>query len=321
MKVVVLVPCFNEETTVAQVIKDFRTALPEAEIVVCDNNSTDRTAEHARIAGATVYSEHRRGKGFVVSRMFQEIDADVYVIVDGDSTYPATAVRKLIAPIVEDKADMVVGSRLHQGSQSQFRFVNRVGNHFFAYMFRLLFKSKLTDILSGYRAFNRAFIRNVPLFGGGFEVEAELTVKALLGGFRIIEIPVNLTHRPPQSESKIRIVHDGWVILSTILALVRDYKPLTIFGTAGLLFIAIGALPGAISVRDYIRQGTLTSPAAAAIGVWLMTVGILLVVAGFILHSVSRHFQELSYRLRRIEGDLSTESPRKRAAGASSHAG
>lgn len=321
MKVVVLIPCFNEEVTVALVIKDFKTVLPEAEIVVCDNNSTDRTAEYAQMAGATVCSEHRRGKGFVVSRMFQEIDADVYVMVDGDSTYPAAAVRKLIAPILEDKADMVVGSRLHRSSHSQFRSVNRIGNYFFAYLFRLLFKSRLTDILSGYRAFNRTFIRNVPLFGGGFEVEAELTVKALQGGFRIIEIPVDLSHRPAQSESKIRIVHDGWVILSTILALVRDYKPLTVFGTVGLLFIAAGAVPTATSVNEYLRQGGLTGAAGAAIGVWFMTIGILLVVAGFILHSVSRHFQELTYRLRRIERDISSESPRKRAAGASPHGG
>src|SRR5262245_13556385 len=192
MKIAVLIPCFNEEATVAQVVRDFRAALPQAEIVVFDNNSTDRTADRAREAGAIVHFERRQGKGFVVLRMFHSIEADVYVMVDGDSTYPAHAVRRLIEPIVNERADMVVGSRLHAGSHSEFRLLNRLGNYFFASLFRLIFRSKLTDILSGYRAFNRRFIEDIPLFGGGFEIEAELTVKALQRGFRIEEVPVDL---------------------------------------------------------------------------------------------------------------------------------
>jgi glycosyltransferase involved in cell wall biosynthesis len=301
MRIAVLIPCFNEEATVGQVVRDFRVALPQAEIVVFDNNSTDRTAECAREAGARVCIERRQGKGFVVLRMFQDVDADVYVMVDGDSTYPAHAVQKLIEPVLGGRADMVVGSRLHRGSNSEFHPVNRLGNYFFAFLFWLIFKSRLTDILSGYRAFNRAFVRGVPFFGGGFEVEAELTVKALQGGFRIEEVPVDLVPRPSGSQSKIRIVQDGFIILSTILALVRDYKPLTSFGGAGLLFMAASAIPGWKVVREYFATGTVTSLGAAGFSVLLLVLGLLSILAGLILHSVSRHFQELTYRIQRIE--------------------
>src|SRR5262245_23678232 len=188
MRIVVLIPCFNEEVTIGPDVRDFRAALPEAEIIVFDNNSTDLTVQRAWEAGATVHFEHRQGKGFVVVRMFHDVDADVYVMVDGDSTYPADAVLKLLDPILCGKADMVVGSRLHKGSHSDFRFLNRIGNYFFVLIFKLVFRSDLTDILSGYRAFNRHFVRHVLLFGGGFEVEAELTVKALQGGFRVEEV-------------------------------------------------------------------------------------------------------------------------------------
>ena len=305
MKIVVLIPCFNEEITIGRVVSDFTRALPEAEIIVFDNNSTDLTAQRAREAGATVYFERRQGKGYVVLRMFQDIDADVYVMVDGDCTYPAEEVRKLIEPILEGRADMVVGSRLHQGSDSDFRLLNRIGNYFFASLFRVIFRSRLTDILSGYRAFSRPFVRGVPFFGGGFEVEAELTVKALQGGFQIEEVPVDLSPRPADSKSKIRIVHDGIVILSTILALVRDYKPLTTFGGLGLLFVTLGLVPGISAIWEYASTGRLGSRLGAFISLWLGSLGALFIVAGLILHSVSRHFQELTHRLQTIERNLS----------------
>src|SRR5262249_182884 len=154
--------------------------------------------------------------------------------------------------------------------------------------------------LSGYRAFNRKFVQTVPLFGGGFEIEAELTVKALQAGFRIEEVPVDLVPRPAESQSKIRIFHDGFVILSTILALVRDYKPLTVFGGIGLLFGLAGAVPGSLALADYLARGGLENPAQAWIAMWLISLGTVFIIAGFVLHSVSRHFQELTYRLSRV---------------------
>jgi glycosyltransferase involved in cell wall biosynthesis len=307
MRIAVLVPCLNEETTVAQVVRDFRSVLPHAEIFVFDNNSGDETARCALEAGATVRLEPRRGKGFAVARMFQDVDADIYLMVDGDGTYPAHAAPSLIAPVAEGRADMVVGSRLHRSSQSEFNPINRLGNYFFAFVFKIIFGSKLTDILSGYRAFSRRFVREIPLFGGGFEIEAELTVKALQGGFRIEELPVNLVSRPPNSKSKIRIVRDGFVILSTILALVRDYKPLTTFGATGLVLFIAGLIPGTPVALHYLRTGTISSIPDGIVSICLLLLGITSIAAGLILHSVSRHFQELTYRLLRIERVLDAE--------------
>lgn len=173
--------------------------------------------------------------------MFERLDADVYLMVDGDCTYPAAAASRLIAPILSGDADMVVGSRLHSDSKSQFRRVNRFGNGFFAVLVRIFFGASLTDILSGYRAFSRRFVESVPVFGGGFEIEAELTIKSLERGLRILEVPVDLAMRPAGSSSKIRVFRDGFVILSTILALLRDYKPMTAFGALGALLL-VGTL-------------------------------------------------------------------------------
>jgi glycosyltransferase involved in cell wall biosynthesis len=320
MQIAVLIPCFNEEATVAQVVREFRAALPEAEIVVFDNNSTDNTVERARQAGARVEFERRQGKGFVVRQMFQSIEADIYVMVDGDSTYPSHAVHRLIEPILNDRADMVVGSRLHAGSRSEFRLLNRLGNYFFASLFRVIFNATVTDILSGYRAFSRRFVRDIPLFGGGFEIEAELTVKTLQRGFRLVEVPVDLVPRPAHSHSKIRIFHDGFVILSTIVALVRDYKPLTVFGGLGLLLGLAGAVPATGVIRDYFSSGALTRPVAALIALWLLSLGTIFIVAGFILHSVSRHFQELTYRVLRLEGSVAKAAePAAKAVKITSH--
>jgi glycosyltransferase involved in cell wall biosynthesis len=207
-RIAVLIPCYNEELTIGEVVRDFRSEIPQAEIYVFDNNSTDRTAELARASGARVASERRQGKGFVVQSMFCQVEADVYVLVDGDGTYPPSEIHKLIQPILLGEADMVVGSRLMGASGSEFRFLNKVGNSFFLKVINLIFKVKLTDVLSGYRAFNREFVKGVPIFGGGFETEVELTIKALARGYRIVELPVRLTSRPEGSFSKIRIVQD-----------------------------------------------------------------------------------------------------------------
>ncbi|HWW76797.1 MAG TPA: glycosyltransferase, partial [Pyrinomonadaceae bacterium] len=231
--VAVLIPCYNEEPTVARVVARFREELPGARVYVFDNNSTDRTAEEARRAGAQVFVERRQGKGYVVQSMFRQVDADFYVMVDGDETYPPEAVHALLAPVVAGEADMSVGSRLHADSRSQFKRRNRLANQMVRSTLNSIFGVRLTDILSGYRAFSREFVKGLPLFGGGFEIETELTIKAVERGFRLVEVPVSLTHRPEGSHSKIQFMRDGFLILNTTLALFRDYKPLTFFGGVG----------------------------------------------------------------------------------------
>lgn len=297
-KIAILIPCYNEELTIAKVVRDFRAELPEAEIYVFDNNSSDRTVEEAREAGARIAYERRQGKGFVVQAMFYQVEADVYVMVDGDATYPAAAVHKLIEPILRGEADMVVGSRLMEASDSEFRLLNKVGNGFFLKVINFIFKVKLSDVLTGYRAFNREFVKNIPVFGGGFETEVELTIKALARGYRVTEVPVRLTPRPEGSFSKIRVVQDGFVILNTILTLFRDYKPLTFFGGVGLLFIALGFVPGTVVIVEFLRTGFVPRLPSAVLAAGLVLSGMLLLVVGLVLHTITRRFQELEHQLK-----------------------
>ena len=297
-RIAILIPCYNEELTIARVVRDFRAELPEAEIYVFDNNSTDRTVEEAREAGAHIASERRQGKGFVVQAMFYQVDADIYVMVDGDATYPAADVHNLVRPIVDGQADMVVGSRLMEDSGSEFRLLNKAGNGFFLKAINFIFKVKLTDVLTGYRAFNREFVKNIPVFGGGFETEVELTIKALARGYRITEVPVRLTRRPEGSFSKIRIVQDGFVILNTILTLFRDYKPLTFFGGMGLFLMVLGFVPGTIVIVEFVKTGLVPRLPSAVLAVGLVLSGMLLLVVGLVLHTITRRFQELEHQLK-----------------------
>lgn len=299
-RIAILIPCYNEQLTVGDVVRSFRTELPGSDIWVFDNNSTDRTVEVARDAGARVAFELRQGKGYVVQRMFQDVEADVFIMVDGDGTYPPGDVHKLIEPIMLGNADMTVGSRLTQESNSEFRSLNRLGNYFFLRAINFIFGVRLTDILSGYRAFSRRFVKNIPLFGGGFETETELTIKALGRGYRIVEIPVNLKARPEGSFSKIRILRDGFLILNTILTLFRDYKPLTFFGLAGLFLIFLGFVPGTIVIIEFIKTGLVPRLPSAVLAVGLVLSGMLAMVVGLVLHTITRRFQELDHQLKML---------------------
>jgi glycosyltransferase involved in cell wall biosynthesis len=310
-RVAVLIPCYNEELTVAEVVRQFRAQLPHADIYVYDNNSTDRTVEEARSAGAHVARESRQGKGYVVQTMFREVDADVYVMVDGDGTYPPEEVHKVLAPVLNGEADMVVGSRLHQESQSQFRSLNRLGNRAFLSLLNSTFKVRITDMLSGYRAFSRSFVKGVPLFGGGFETETELTIKALDRGYRIVEVPVDLSHRPEGSFSKIRIVSDGLRIVNTILALFRDYKPLTFFGTLGLILVALGFIPGAVVVFEFFETGSVLRLPSAVLAVGLVLSGLLMFTVGLVLHTIVRRAQESDQQLRTLLEEMKYQIKRE----------
>jgi hypothetical protein len=302
-QIAVLIPCYNEALTIRQVVAEFRAQLPEADIYVFDNNSSDATAEEARRAGAIVLFERRQGKGYVVQSMFQKVDADIYVMVDGDGTYPAAAVGGIVAPVAEGDAEMVIGSRLHALSHSRFKLLNLFGNSFFLTLLNWIFKARLTDLLSGYRAFSRRFVKSVPLSGGGFEIEAELTIKALERGFRIVDVPVDLGVRPTGSHSKIRWVQDGILILNTILALFRDYKPLTFFGGAGLAFSAAAVLVTATLVAGNRSPGSDVNLIAAIVAGVLFLTGLLLMVVGLILHTIVRRFQEFNSYMETLAGE------------------
>lgn len=311
VRVAVLIPCYNEELTIGDVVRKFREQLPQADIYVFDNNSSDRTIVEAQMAGAIVARETRQGKGYVVQSMFQQVDADVYVMVDGDGTYPPEEVHKILAPVLDGEADMVVGSRLHAESQSEFRSLNRMGNRMFLSLLNSSFKVKITDMLSGYRAFSRRFVKGVPLFGGGFETETELTIKALERGYRIVEVPVDLTSRPEGSFSKIRIVNDGLRIVNTILALFRDYKPLTFFGAVGLGLILLGLIPGFIVVFEFFKTGLVLRLPSAVLAVGLVMSGLLALTVGLVLHTIVRRSQESDHQLRTMLDEMKYQIKRE----------
>lgn len=303
-RIAILIPCHNEEMTIGEVVSDFRTQLPQARIYVFDNNSTDSTVGIAEAAGAIVMHEPRQGKGNVVQSMFRTVEADVYVMVDGDDTYPADAVHRLIEPILSDKADMVIGSRLQHGSQSEFRALNRFGNRMYLFTLMRMFSVKLTDLLSGYRAFNRRFVAGTPLFGGGFETEAEMTIRAMARRFRVVEIAVNLRSRPEGSSSKIRVVRDGVVILKSMFALFRDYKPLAFFGSLGLILVGLGFIPGTMVILEFIRTGLIGRMPSAILAVGIVLSGFISIVVGIILHVVAQRFRELDAGLQAIADEL-----------------
>ncbi len=303
-RIAILIPCLNEEQSIADVVSQFRDELPQASIFVFDNASTDGTVERARAAGATVFSEPRQGKGYVVQSMFRRVDADVYVMVDGDGTYPAAEVKRLIDPILKDEADMVVGSRLQAGTASEFRSINRWANRLVLAVLNSMFRVKLTDILSGYRAFNRRFVKTVPMFGGGFEIETELTIKAVARGYRIVEIPTTLTARAQGSHSKIKFFRDGFLILNTILALFRDYKPLTFFGATGAILLLLSLIPGLAVVLEFAKQGAIARPILAIFAVGVFLCGLLSISVGLVLHSIARRSQEFDYQIQVLGEEL-----------------
>ena len=311
-RIAILIPCLNEEQSVAEVVAGFRDQIPAASVFVFDNASTDRTIERARAAGAIVVSEPRQGKGYVVQSMFRRVEADVYVMVDGDGTYPAAEVRQLIEPILKGEADMVVGSRLQPGTASEFRSINRWANRLVLTVLNSMFRVNLSDILSGYRAFNRKFVKTIPVFGGGFEIETELTIKAVARGFRIVEIPTTLTARSQGSHSKIKFFRDGFLILNTILALFRDYKPLTFFGSIGLVLIVIALIPGTAVVMEFARQREIVRPVLAMLAMAIFLCGLLSSAVGLILHSIARRSQELDYQIQVLSDELRPRQLRNR---------
>lgn len=293
LRIAVLLPCYNEAATVDKCVRDFREALPEAVVYVFDNNSSDGTAEIAEAAGAVVVPSRRQGKGFVVQHMFRTIDADLYVMADGDDTYPASDAPRLIEAMLESGADMLVGSRLedHEGAHS-FRPLHVLGNGMFVSLVNLLFRVKLRDILSGYRVFSRRFVRTMPLSAGGFGIETDMTLNALAKGMHIIESPIHYGSRPEGSESKLNTWSDGVVILSAIFRLFKDYKPLAFFtalaAVLGVLCFGAGALP----LQEYWETSHVQSTPLALLAASLGLLSALMFSVGLILDTLSRYHLE-----------------------------
>ncbi len=292
MRIAVLVPCFNEEAAVASVVSAFSKALPSAQIYVYDNNSRDRTAEVARAAGAEVRSERRQGKGHVVRRMFADIDADVYVLVDGDATYDAPSAPGMIERLIKDHLDMVVGLRVDQ-EQAAYRRGHRTGNWLLTSFLSSVFGQAFTDILSGYRVFSRRFVKSFPVLSDGFEIETELTVHALELAMPVAEIETPYYARPEGSVSKLNTWRDGFRILGTILRLYRSEKPLRFFTIIGLFLalVAIGlAIPLAVT---YLEEGLVPRLPTAILSTGLMIVAVLSVSSGLVLDTVTRGRREM----------------------------
>ena len=306
-RIAVLIPCLNESLTIAKVIDDFSRTLPQATIYVIDNDSSDGTDVIARAHGATVLYETRRGKGFAMRTAFRKVDADIYIMVDGDDTYPAEQAPALLRPVFDGKADMVVGSRLMGGTSSEFRPLNRLGNWLYPAAIRLLLRARVTDILSGYRVMTRELVRALPLTARAFEIETELTVKALERSFRLVEIPVNLRSRPAGSFSKIRIVRDGYSILWTILLLFRDYRPITFFGGLGIVVMLLGLIPGIAVIVEFLNTRLVPNFPSAILAAAIELAGILLIAVGILLSAVARRFQELEYKLDMMDSQQQRE--------------
>jgi glycosyltransferase involved in cell wall biosynthesis len=290
--VAVLVPCYNEERAIAKVVADFRAALPAATIYVYDNNSTDGTAEAARTAGGTVRRESHQGKGYVVRRMFNDIEADVYVLVDGDATYDAPSAAAMIEKLVADRLDMVVATRA-DSEEAAYRPGHRAGNRLLTGFVAHIFGRAFTDILSGYRVFSRRFVKSFPILSGGFEIETELTVHALELELPVGEMTTPYYSRPAGSASKLSTWRDGFRILWTVLKLYRAERPLALFGSLGIALgiISIGlAIPIVIT---YVQEGLVPRLPTAVLSTGLMLLGFLSIACGLILDTVTRGRREL----------------------------
>jgi glycosyltransferase involved in cell wall biosynthesis len=301
----VLVPCYNEETAIAQVVRDFRAALPQAAIYVYDNNSRDRTMEVACHAGAIVRREAHQGKGHVVRRMFSDIEADVYVLVDGDATYDAPSARAMIERLFADRLDMVVGARADREAAA-YRLGHRFGNKLLTAFVANVFGDTFGDILSGYRVFSRRFVKSFPALSGGFEIETELTAHALVLELPVAEIETPYYARPAGSASKLNTWRDGIRILSTIVKLYRSERPLGFFSAIGMS-LAIMSIGIAIPIFvTYLQEGLVPRLPTAVLSTGLMVLAALAIACGLVLDTVTRGRREvkrLAYLSHRPPGD------------------
>lgn len=286
--IAVLIPCFNEERAIGQVLRDFKTHLPGAQIYVFDNNSTDKTAEVARAAGAQVYHERWQGKGFVVRRMFAEIDADIYVMADGDGTYDAASAPEMIEAMRAESLDMVVGTRDVTPGVNAYRAGHATGNRMLTGLVRLFFGVGFSDMLSGYRVLSRRFVKSFPALSEGFEIETELTIHCLSMGLPVREVPTPYSERAEGTSSKLRTFRDGLRILLLSVRMLKDFRPLMFFGLISLASALLSIWLLVPVVVEFVETGDVPRFPTAIMSMGLMIVSLLSLTAGFILDSVAQ---------------------------------
>ncbi len=292
LRIAVLVPCFNESGTIATVIRDFQRALPDAVVYVYDNNSNDDTIEVARSNGAVVREEHQQGKGHVVRRMFADIEADVFILVDGDDTYEAAAAPKMVRHLLDNGLDMITARRIAT-SEEAYRFGHVFGNRMLTSLVASSFGRRISDLLSGYRVFSRRFVKSFPVLTGGFEIETELTIHALELGMPQDEIDTDYKERPAGTESKLNTYRDGARILKTILVLLKEERPLVFFSSFFALFAAASVLSAWPILIEFIETGLVPRLPTAVLSTGLMLLAFLSLACGLILDTVTRGRREL----------------------------
>jgi glycosyltransferase involved in cell wall biosynthesis len=291
-RIAVLLPCFNEQAAIAATVRGFREALPQATVYVYDNNSRDKTREIAAEAGAVVRSETQQGKGNVVRRMFADVDADVYVMADGDLTYDPKAAPAMVDMLLADQLDMVVGTRRHQQSDA-YRGGHVLGNRIFTGLLAGLFGRSFSDIFSGYRVFSRRFVKSFPVLSSGFEIETEISVHALELRMPVGEVETSYGARPEGSHSKLSTYGDGWRILRTIVTLYRIERPVLFYGTLGALLVVAAILLALPLVRTYLQTGLVPRFPTAILVTGMVIVAVLCFFAGLILDTVTRGRREV----------------------------
>lgn len=289
-KVAVLIPCYNEAVTISKVVDDFKRVLPDADIYVYDNNSKDDTAAIAEDHGAIVRTEPRQGKGNVVRQMFREIDADYYIMVDGDDTYPAEAAPRLLEPLMNDTADMTVGDRLSNGTygEENDRAFHGFGNNLVRWLIKVIYGYAFDDVMTGYRAFNRIFVKTMPVLSEGFQIETELSIHAVDKRFRITDVPIDYRDRPEGSYSKLSTFGDGAKVLRAIASLFKDHKPMAFFGWLALILIVLGLIAGIPVIAEYFQTGLVPRFPTAILAIALVICGALSFTAGIILDTVAK---------------------------------
>lgn len=303
MEIAILVPCYNEEQTIGNVIDDFKRELPNAKIYVYDNNSSDKTSEVARVHGAIVRFEPRQGKGNVVRSMFRDIEADYYVMVDGDDTYPAEFVHDILAPVQKGEANLVIGDRLSNGTyfDENKRQFHGFGNNLVKGLINKLYKSNITDIMTGYRGFDRLFVKSMPVTSPGFEIETEMSIHALDNRFLIKEVPIDYRDRPEGSESKLNTITDGMKVLRMIFTLFKDYKPMLFFSVWAALFLVLGLAVGTPVIMEYVQTSFISKVPSAILAVGFVLLAMLSLACGLILDTVAgTHRKNYELHLNRI---------------------
>lgn len=293
-KIAVLIPCYNEELTIEKVIKDFRKELPEADIYVYNNNSKDRTKEIAIKNGAIVVDEYKQGKGNVVRSQFRDIEADIYVMVDGDDTYPAEFIHQLIEPVRNGQADMTIGDRLSNGTyqKENKRPFHEFGNNLVKKAINVLFDTKLKDIMTGYRVFNKRFVKNMPVLSPKFEIETEMSLYALDKKYIIKEIPIVYRDRPEGSSSKLNTVGDGIKVVKTIARMFKDYKPFKFFGLIALILFIIGLAIGIPVLVEFFKTAYITKVPSAILATGFMGLAAVSLQCGIVLDTITRQHKE-----------------------------